>query len=296
MQDEEAHSQPNNEEEFLNKELMCINQEDSLAKIHELLDLLPKTGTFKEELASNLKKWLILDFSSRYNFKKILLGIAAHAISTKMMSQLARGRGASVSTESAYMDSKYFNGKVTMMNPIRDFLAKEISLYNYFNKVEIINQKPLAEVLNPKTNMPAFGSQDLLISKFFHKLQDNYNVNTVPTVIRLAGKLVKPDFPSEEAKQDCCLIYPYPAFPFCPLCYGVRDKLNNLLEIGTTIRSISDGKVSEQVTSEEEWFQTEAERTLCFGCKRMALESSDKAHFLQLLPEFVKKSATEALV
>lgn len=148
------------------------------------------------------------------------------------------------------MDNKYFNGKVTMMNPIRDFLAKEISLYNFFNKIEIINQKPLAEILNPKTNLPTFGSQDLLIEKFFHKLQDNYNVNTVPTVIRLAGKLVKPDFPNpeeEEAKIQSSLFYPCPNFPFCPLCYGIRDKLNNLLEIGTTIRSIEAGEVSAKV-------------------------------------------------
>jgi hypothetical protein len=50
------------------------------------------------------------------------------------------------------MDSKYFNGKITMMNPLRDFLAKEIGLYNFYNQVEIINQKPLIEMLNPKSN------------------------------------------------------------------------------------------------------------------------------------------------
>jgi hypothetical protein len=27
-------------------------------------------------------------------------------------------------------------------------------------------------------------------------------------------------------------------YPFCPLCFGIRDKINNLLEVGSTIKSI----------------------------------------------------------
>jgi hypothetical protein len=63
-------------------------------------------------------------------------------------------------------------------------------------------------------------------------------VNTVPTVLRLANKLQKPEFPPENPEEDVGkkMVYQYPNFPFCPLCYGVRDELKNLLEIGTTVR------------------------------------------------------------
>ena len=117
------------------------------------------------------------------------------------------------------------------MNPMREFLHKEIALYNYLNKVDILTQKPLAQVLNPMTTSPFFGSADLLIENFFDRLQDKFNVNTVPTVIKLTNKLLK----SINLKSS---------YPFCPLCMGVRDEVNNLLEIGSIIKKI-DGASGE---------------------------------------------------
>lgn len=98
------------------------------------------------------------------------------------------------------------------------------------------------------TNSPAFASADLLIEKFFDKLQDKFNVNTVPTVVRLTNKLQKNDVLEE----------PY---PFCPLCFGLRDKINNLLEMGSTIKSIKvteDGQNEVQsIKSSDEWLSSE---------------------------------------
>ena len=53
-------------------------------------------------------------------------------------------------------------------------------------------------ILNPLTNSPAFASADYLIEKFFDRLQDKFNVNTVPTVVKLTNKLLKTDFNPEE--------------------------------------------------------------------------------------------------
>jgi hypothetical protein len=61
------------------------------------------------------------------------------------------------------------------------------------------------------TTSPAFGSADLLIENFFDKLQDRYNVNTVPTVVKLTSKLHKG------------INIMSTSYPFCPLCMGVRD-------------------------------------------------------------------------
>ena len=106
------------------------------------------------------------------------------------------------------------------MNPIRDFLQKEIALYNFNRRVEIISQGPLAKINQEKarrpTNAPAFASTDLLIQGFFTKLQDKYNVNTIPTVVRLTNKLKKPETPIPDDHEG-------PTYPFCPLCLGVRD-------------------------------------------------------------------------
>ena len=48
----------------------------------------------------------------------------------------------------------------------------------------------------------------------------------MPTVVKLTNKLLKTDFNPEEL------------YPLCPLCFGVRDATNNLLEMGSTIKSI----------------------------------------------------------
>lgn len=125
------------------------------------------------------------------------------------------------------MDNKNFNGRLTFMNPLRDFLHKELALYNHLNKVDILVHKPLASLLNPHSHSPMFGSADLLIESFFDRLQDKYNVNTVPTVVKLTNKL------SKAVNMQGMTPYPY-----CPLCMGVRDHITNLLEMGSTIKSI----------------------------------------------------------
>ena len=127
------------------------------------------------------------------------------------------------------------------------------------------------------TNAPCFASTDLLIEGFFNKLQDKYNVNTVPTVVRLTNKLLKPT--DEDSR----------AYPFCPLCFGVRDSINNLLEVGSTIKSIKvnpekveqtsfitkNNDIPTSVESEKDWFKSELEQTLCFGCKRLVISAKD---------------------
>ena len=112
-------------------------------------------------------------------------------------------------------------------------------------------------------------------------------MNTVPTVVRLTNKLVKP-----EDDVDAARLY-----PFCPLCLGVRDNINNLLEVGSTIKSIlinkeaapqDDGSIVKSelfdkaisVQSSNEWFQSEMEQTLCFGCKRLVISAKDQKELL----------------
>lgn len=66
-------------------------------------------------------------------------------------------------------------------------------------------------------------------------MQDRYNVNTVPTVVRLTNKLLKTYNP-EEKKTDS--VPNERKYPFCPLCLGVREPIHNLLEVGSTIDKI----------------------------------------------------------
>ena len=54
----------------------------------------------------------------------------------------------------------------------------------------------------------------------------------MPTVVRLTNKLVKPEDDEETTRL----------YPFCPLCLGIRDNINNLLEVGSTIKRVQINK------------------------------------------------------
>ena len=101
-------------------------------------------------------------------------------------------------------------------------------------------------------------------------------MNTIPTVVRLTAKLKRPEVTGKE--------------PFCPLCLGIRDEVNNLLEVGSTIKRIvpcaqDDGGSTAFLTaskddvvpyeSSDEWFPEKLSRAFCFGCKRMVFEAKD---------------------
>ena len=73
---------------------------------------------------------------------------------------------------------------------MKEFLQKEIAIFNHKNDLQIIAQRSLAHIRNQVIKQPPFfGSTDLLVEGFFNRMQAGYNVNTVPTVIRLTGKL-----------------------------------------------------------------------------------------------------------
>ena len=104
--------------------------------------------SFAADLAWYLKRWIISDFCLRYNFKRVLLATTGHKVASLLLGALAKGRGSSIYNEVAHSDNKNFGGRVAFCNPMKEFLHKEIALFNHLNKVEIISQQPLAKLRN----------------------------------------------------------------------------------------------------------------------------------------------------
>ena len=102
-------------------------------------------ASFAADVCLFLKKWLIADFCIRYNFKRVFLGTTGHKIATQLLGQIAKGRGASIFSEVAYFDDKNFGGRVSFCNPMKEFLQKEIAIFNYVNDVSIISRLSLAQ-------------------------------------------------------------------------------------------------------------------------------------------------------
>lgn len=195
------------------------------------------------------------------------------------MSEIAKGRGLSLPHEIAFIDDRYFHD-IKLMNPIKDALQKEIATYTAINEVKVIPQKPLCLLPGNKKGkvLPGFGNLDFLSEKFMTQLQGQ-NDQTIHTVLRTTNKLKKCESDFEDQK-------------FCRLCYGLKDKITNLLEVGSTVKKI-DPETSEIEKAEEEsdLWTLGYEQELCFGCKRVFDSAEDIEKLFELLPQFMKESA-----
>ena len=124
-----------------------LNQPEKLSEYTQEMQALLGSleASFAADVCLFLKKWLIADFCIRYNFKRVFLGTTGHKIATQLLGQIAKGRGASIFSEVAYFDDKNFGGRVSFCNPMKEFLQKEIAIFNYVNDVSIISRLSLAQ-------------------------------------------------------------------------------------------------------------------------------------------------------
>ena len=124
-----------NFEEVKDKYLPVEDLDEKRAHFKEMIECLPIESSFREDLILYLKRILISGFCLKYNFKMALLGMNSHKVAAKLLGEICKGRGASICHEIGFVDDKNFGGRVAFMNPMRDFLEKEISLYNFNRKV-----------------------------------------------------------------------------------------------------------------------------------------------------------------
>ena len=64
------------------KELEVVNLMAKREKLREMLDSLPTTSNFREDLILYFKKWIIVDYALKFNFKKVLFGTTGHKVAT----------------------------------------------------------------------------------------------------------------------------------------------------------------------------------------------------------------------
>lgn len=76
------HSTPVGLEEVSCKVIEVENLESKRKAIRDLMDILPTTSNFREDLILYYKRWIIVDFALRFNFKKILFGTTGHKVAT----------------------------------------------------------------------------------------------------------------------------------------------------------------------------------------------------------------------
>lgn len=268
-------SLPEESKEYVNH--VYESTEENRQKLTELLKYPSELCSNREDLVFFLKKWLLIDFALKFNFKKLLLGCTALSVTSKVMSEIAKGRGLSLPNDVTFVDERYLED-IKFMNPMRDYLHSEIELYNRINDVKKFDQKPLCMTDSKKgKSLPGFGNMNILCQDFINALQES-NAQTVHTILRTSNKL-KIGMVEDEDKN------------FCVLCYGIVDHATNILEVGSHIKSVTVEGVCDLMESENDTWDTEFEQHLCFGCKRIMENSNDKQKLIESMPKFILDNA-----
>ena len=215
-----------------NKDINLTNKEiyesDLIEKYLNILDNVSSVGDFKTKFIQITINNLIFYYALKNNFIKIVFGNNGQGLVRQSFYSIITGNGKDIKHNIIHVDNSYLNGKVAIIKPLQDFFDKEILYFNHYNKVQII--------------YPVYKDDNLtvILSSFFGKLQ-TIKLNTVPTVINTAGKVVQ-----------------YKNENICKFCLASLDKNMNMLEFGL-----------DNVLNNDDCILN---KELCYGCRRIFMD------------------------
>ncbi|XP_021264230.1 cytoplasmic tRNA 2-thiolation protein 2 isoform X2 [Numida meleagris] len=168
------------------------------ARTEELLQLFDaaETLTAKEELLQMLRTHLLLHTARTQGYTKVMTGESCTRVAIKLLTNLALGRGAFLAVDTGFVDSRH--GDVTVVRPMRDYMAKEIAFYNHFFGVPTVITPPLRAKRREKTSIHR------LMENFLLGLQVDFP-STISTVYRTGEKLSAAPAEANSELQRCLL-------------------------------------------------------------------------------------------
>ena len=276
----------------LQDDAICCNkakgQETRTLQADKLKNLFDATSsmTAKEDLLRTLRSKLLLASARHMGFSKIMFADCASRISVRLLSDISQGRGGDLPYETGFSDDRH--GNVIFVRPMREFMTKEIALYNFFNNVETV----LIPTLGTMSHSHA--SIDRLTEDFVSGLQADFPF-TVSTIFRTGDKLSV-----KEVSEDVAA---------CALC-GVPMSVNPTL-LSTLTDSVSSVKLDtddkntpqsatdccggcssgcSSSSSEQELTKGNILDTFCYGCR---LTFKDSKFNVSDLPSSVLETAAK---
>ncbi|VDQ08349.1 unnamed protein product [Trichobilharzia regenti] len=107
----------------------------------------------------------LVDCARRLDCKFLILGECGNRIAVKYLQEIVGGRGNHSSIQTSFLDERFKD--VTIVRPLRDFLAKELTLFAHFMCVKPATPNdPLTSIMlqNPSVNTLERLTQDFLAS------------------------------------------------------------------------------------------------------------------------------------
>lgn len=135
-----------------------------------------KIGSFSSDFNKIMTRNLIFNYAIKNNFTKIVFADSAQALVNNIFASVIKGRGFTLREDIGYVDNHYLNGRITILRPMKDFLEREVLLFNYIYQIDLIHSstsKLEIQKTNLRTNLPYGGNTSNLIHSFFHKQQVN---------------------------------------------------------------------------------------------------------------------------
>ncbi|XP_077982237.1 cytoplasmic tRNA 2-thiolation protein 2-A-like [Glandiceps talaboti] len=171
------------------------------SQTQRLQDLLASTKslTAKEDLLQVLRTKLLLHIARTHDYDRIMVGNSGTNLSICILADLAKGKGAAVPLDTNFADRRY--GDIYFLRPMREFIHKEIAIYNRYHSIEPI----IIPTLTTKVSVNASINQ--LTEAFVNGLQVNFP-STVSTVFRTGEKFCagKSPSPGDTGPYKCCVL------------------------------------------------------------------------------------------
>ncbi|KAK7113947.1 cytoplasmic tRNA 2-thiolation protein 2-A-like isoform X1 [Littorina saxatilis] len=263
------------------KEVDALANPDKGDKLKKLLDSLPSISA-KEEFIRVLRNQVLLGVARERGFTKVVVGDTATALSVRIMTDMAKGKGSQVSFDTTIGDKRY--GDVMVVRPIRDLNMKEVEAYNRLQNVESISIPHIADQWH-KSN-----SIEQLTAHFIHGLQENFP-STVPNIVRTSDKLGHQDI---ESLPEKCSLCESPLDTDVGEASALRavEVCERLLQKDGASRSQSQAAQSSDCTQHDRVAADNMKASLCYGCRLTVKGLRD----VSLLPtHVVQKSQSRCL-
>ena len=254
-------------------------------KLKNLFDA-TSSMTAKEDLLRTLRGKLLLATARNIGYSKIMFADCASRISVRLLSDISQGRGGDLPYDTGFSDDRH--GDVIFVRPMREFMTKEIGLYNFFHNVETVLIPTLG------TMSHSHSSIDRLTENFVSGLQADFPF-TVSTIFRTGDKLSVKEVSEDVAACALCGV-PMSVNP--TLLSTLTDSVSSVkldTDAKNTPQSASDccggcgsgcsSSSSEQVLSKEDILDT-----FCYGCR---LTLKDSKFTVSDLPSSVLEAATK---
>jgi len=244
-------------------------EEEQLKKLF----LSVETPSSREDLLHYFKALLVSRIAQTRGFGKVLLGSTATSLAVDLIEWTCKARGCSLPLHLTQADDTHSN--VTFIRPMRDFVAKEVAVYNYFKKLDYLIDG--LAMLNPKATIGT------LSHNFVEGLQGTFP-HTVHTLLRSGSKLM-----------------PLPKdLPKCPICSSPvvmseeqqecrKKQMSKLGVVGGSCDSCQDTCNSGSCHDNKEQPNVPITPFLCFGCRKVAQECTQ----MELMPPFVKQEVVK---